>query len=110
MCNRRILILLGVLFFLAMISSVGSRFYNTHFIHDAWYLDPKRGQSQQSDSPKWTVVFNFVWDFITFFLLYNNLVPISLTVTLEIIRFHQAVYINQVCRFVFVFQRVSGLL
>ncbi|KAJ1359226.1 amino acid transporter tat1 [Parelaphostrongylus tenuis] len=37
---------------------------------------------------------SFLWHVLTFFILYNNLIPISLQVTLEIVRFFQASYIN----------------
>jgi len=36
----------------------------------------------------------FGWQFITFFILYNNLIPISLQVTLELVKVIQAMYIN----------------
>lgn len=32
---------------------------------------------------------SFPWHVLTFFILYNNLIPISLQVTLEIVRFFQ---------------------
>ncbi|KAL7633000.1 UNVERIFIED_CONTAM: hypothetical protein RMT77_016710 [Armadillidium vulgare] len=39
-------------------------------------------------------VFNFGINFITFVILFNNLIPISLQVTLEVVRFIQATFIN----------------
>ncbi|XP_047480073.1 probable phospholipid-transporting ATPase IA isoform X2 [Penaeus chinensis] len=39
-------------------------------------------------------VFNFGINFITFIILFNNLIPISLQVTLEVVRFIQAGFIN----------------
>ncbi len=39
---------------------------------------------------------NFGFNFLTFILLYNNLIPISLQVTLEVIRFLQAFFIGWV--------------
>ncbi|XP_066951686.1 probable phospholipid-transporting ATPase IA isoform X4 [Macrobrachium rosenbergii] len=39
-------------------------------------------------------VFNFGINFITFIILFNNLIPISLQVTLEVVRFIQATFIN----------------
>uniref|UniRef100_A0A1I8B4S0 Phospholipid-transporting ATPase n=1 Tax=Meloidogyne hapla TaxID=6305 RepID=A0A1I8B4S0_MELHA len=38
---------------------------------------------------------SFLWNALTFFILYNNIIPISLQVTLEVVRFFQAGYINQ---------------
>jgi len=38
--------------------------------------------------------FQFGWNVLTFFILYNNLIPISLQVTLEMVKFVQAYFIN----------------
>ena len=38
---------------------------------------------------------NFFWNVLTFVILYNNLIPISLLVTLEIVKFVQAKFINK---------------
>lgn len=45
-----------------------------------------------SDSPP----SNFGYNFLTFIILYNNLIPISLQVTLEVVKFIQAIFINWV--------------
>ena len=37
---------------------------------------------------------NFGYNFLTFFILYNNLIPISLQVTLELVKFVQAMFIS----------------
>lgn len=37
---------------------------------------------------------NFGYNLLTFIILYNNLIPISLQVTLEMVRFLQAIFIN----------------
>ncbi|KAK3100430.1 hypothetical protein FSP39_019862 [Pinctada imbricata] len=37
---------------------------------------------------------NFGFNFLTFIILYNNLIPISLQVTLEVVKFIQAIFIN----------------
>lgn len=37
---------------------------------------------------------NFGYNLLTFIILYNNLIPISLQVTLELVRFLQAIFIN----------------
>ena len=39
---------------------------------------------------------NFFLNFLTFFILYHNMIPISLQVTLEFVKFFQAYYINWV--------------
>lgn len=40
------------------------------------------------------VVTNFMLQFLTYVILYNNLIPISLQVTLEFVKFVQVFYIN----------------
>lgn len=37
---------------------------------------------------------NFMYNLLTFLILFNNLIPISLQVTLEVVRFIQAIFIN----------------
>jgi len=39
---------------------------------------------------------NFGLNFLTFIILFNNLIPISLLVTLEVVKFIQAYFINWV--------------
>ena len=39
---------------------------------------------------------NFGYNFLTFIILFNNLIPISLQVTLEVVKFIQAIFINWV--------------
>jgi phospholipid-transporting ATPase len=45
---------------------------------------------------------NFGWDLLTFVILYNNLVPISLQVSLEVVRVFQAQFINNVSFLLFI--------
>lgn len=37
---------------------------------------------------------NFAFNLLTFIILFNNLIPISLQVTLEVVRYVQATFIN----------------
>ncbi|KHN72946.1 putative phospholipid-transporting ATPase IA [Toxocara canis] len=83
MTNRRIVFLFFVLVTLAVVSAIGAHFYEETRLKDAYYLE--FFGSKQS---------NFFWNVLTFFILYNNLIPISLQVTLELVRFFQASYIN----------------
>ncbi|CAI2349433.1 unnamed protein product [Caenorhabditis sp. 36 PRJEB53466] len=82
--NYRIIFLFFVLVALALISALGSEIWRSGNIPQAWYL------SFLEHDPKGS----FLWGVLTFFILYNNLIPISLQVTLEIVRFFQAIYIN----------------
>ncbi|GMT17548.1 hypothetical protein PFISCL1PPCAC_8845, partial [Pristionchus fissidentatus] len=83
MTNRRILVLFFVLVSLAIISAIGAEIYNSTYVPEAWYIS-------------WILRdgAGFLWNVLTFFILYNNLIPISLQVTLELVRFFQASFIN----------------
>ena len=83
--NRQIVLLFGVLLILALISTVFSVVWSNSHEQKDWYL----GYSSTS-SPQ-----NFALNFLTFIVLYNNLIPISLIVTLEVVKFVQAlIFIN----------------
>lgn len=79
--NRQMLFLFGILLTIGFISTVFSAFWNAN--NNPWYLS---GFSDRSSS--------FAFTFLTFVILYNNLIPISLQITLEIVRFIQAQFIN----------------
>ena len=81
--NSRIFFLFIVLVALALLSSGGAIIFHQYYLHGAWYLE---GITEM----------NFVWNVFTFFILYNNLIPISLQVTLVLVRFFQAGYISNV--------------
>ncbi|XP_061877847.1 phospholipid-transporting ATPase IB isoform X3 [Entelurus aequoreus] len=82
--NMQILVLLGILLVMALISSVGAAIWNTqHTDTSCWYL------SRVGD-----ISANFAYNLLTFIILYNNLIPISLLVTLEVVKFTQALFIN----------------
>ncbi|TMS16361.1 Phospholipid-transporting ATPase IB [Larimichthys crocea] len=82
--NMQILVLFGILLVMALISSVGAAIWNREHTEDAcWYL------SRAGD-----ISTNFAYNLLTFIILYNNLIPISLLVTLEVVKFTQALFIN----------------
>uniref|UniRef100_A0A8C3AVQ7 Phospholipid-transporting ATPase n=1 Tax=Cyclopterus lumpus TaxID=8103 RepID=A0A8C3AVQ7_CYCLU len=82
--NMQILVLFGILLVMALISSVGAAIWNDKHTEDAcWYL------SRAGD-----ISTNFAYNLLTFIILYNNLIPISLLVTLEVVKFTQALFIN----------------
>jgi magnesium-transporting ATPase (P-type) len=43
-----------------------------------------------------TVTNHFGYTFLTFFILFNNLIPISLQITIDLVKFIQAYFINWV--------------
>uniref|UniRef100_A0A3B3TMN4 Phospholipid-transporting ATPase n=1 Tax=Poecilia latipinna TaxID=48699 RepID=A0A3B3TMN4_9TELE len=82
--NMQILVLFGILLVMALISSVGAAIWNREHTDEAcWYL------SRAGD-----ISLNFAYNLLTFIILYNNLIPISLLVTLEVVKFTQALFIN----------------
>ncbi|CAG9857925.1 unnamed protein product [Phyllotreta striolata] len=82
MTNTQILLLFGVLFLMCVICSIFNIFWTNKHTKTDWYIGLK--DVQQS----------YFYTFITFLILFNNLVPISLQVTLELVRFIQAIFIN----------------
>ncbi|XP_056012392.1 probable phospholipid-transporting ATPase IA isoform X3 [Ostrea edulis] len=81
--NIQILFLFGVLLFLALASTIANKVWTSWHVNKDWYLG-------YQDSPP----SNFGYNFLTFIILYNNLIPISLQVTLEVVKFIQAIFIN----------------
>ncbi|XP_073778311.1 phospholipid-transporting ATPase IA isoform X1 [Danio rerio] len=81
--NFQILVLFGCLLAISLVCSIGQTIWKYQFGNDAWYMDLNYGGAA-----------NFGLNFLTFIILFNNLIPISLLVTLEVIKFVQAFFIN----------------
>uniref|UniRef100_A0A1B6DN12 Phospholipid-transporting ATPase n=1 Tax=Clastoptera arizonana TaxID=38151 RepID=A0A1B6DN12_9HEMI len=82
MTNTQVLMLFFLLIVLCLISAIFNELWTKS--HDShWYL----GINEHA-------VKNFAYNLLTFIILYNNLIPISLQVTLEVVRFVQAIFIN----------------
>ncbi|KAM8977633.1 phospholipid-transporting ATPase IB [Pelodytes ibericus] len=81
--NVQILVLFCILLVMALISSVGALLWNQKYHETNWYLGTNEAVSN-----------NFGYNLLTFIILYNNLIPISLLVTLEVVKFTQALFIN----------------
>jgi phospholipid-transporting ATPase len=64
----------------AVFNLIGTNFANEKY----WYI----GEVKQMG------LMSFFFNILTFMILFNNLIPISLTVTLELVRFAQAIFIN----------------
>jgi len=80
--NYQIIFLFGILVVLAVTSTIGN------------YLQSNKNEDHGYLKPSPNDYIGFGWTFVTFFILYNNLVPISLQVSLEIVKYIQALYIN----------------
>ena len=84
MLNRQILMLGAILISLSIISSIGDVIVRTTSSNHLWYLyyDGFNGAKQ------------FFSDILTYWVLYSNLVPISLFVTVELVKYFMAFLIN----------------
>ncbi|XP_020308566.1 phospholipid-transporting ATPase IA isoform X5 [Oncorhynchus kisutch] len=83
--NFQILLLFGCLLAISLVCSIGQTIWKYQYGNAAWYMD--------LNSPDGGAA-NFGLNFLTFIILFNNLIPISLLVTLEVIKFTQAFFIN----------------
>ena len=81
--NYQIIFLFVILVILSLVSAIGNLIKNNNDESHEFYI--KADENVNS---------GFGWQFITFFILYNNLIPISLQVTLEIVKVFQASYMN----------------
>lgn len=68
---------------LCFISAIFNEIWTRRHFRTDWYLGIDDVLSK-----------NFGYNLLTFIILYNNLIPISLQVTLELVRFMQAIFIN----------------
>uniref|UniRef100_A0A2A4JL18 Uncharacterized protein n=1 Tax=Heliothis virescens TaxID=7102 RepID=A0A2A4JL18_HELVI len=78
--NTHILMLFMILLTLSLLSAGFNELWMR--AHTDWYIGLEEAQNA-----------NFGFNFLTFLILYNNLIPISLQVTAEIVRFFQAKFI-----------------
>ncbi|KAH8828098.1 calcium transporting ATPase [Flagelloscypha sp. PMI_526] len=84
--NLQIVFLFIMLLALSLGSTVGSSIRTWFFSSAQWYLVEGNTVSDRAKG--------FVEDILTFIILYNNLIPISLIVTMEVVKFQQAQLIN----------------
>jgi phospholipid-transporting ATPase len=84
MLNRQILMLGAILISLSIISSVGDVIVRARAGRKLWYLDLGAFNGAKQ----------FFSDILTYWVLYSNLVPISLFVTIEIVKYAQAFLID----------------
>lgn len=84
MVNKQILMLVAILLVLSLVSSVGDLAIRLKESAQLVYLDYKRFEPAKQ----------FFSDIFTYWVLYSNLVPISLFVTMEIVKYYHALLIN----------------
>jgi phospholipid-transporting ATPase len=76
--NTQILMLFFILIVLCLVSAIANEVWTREHVSIDWYLGLETVLSK-----------NFGYNLLTFIILYNNLIPISLQVTLELVRFLQ---------------------
>ncbi|KAF5302279.1 hypothetical protein FQA39_LY10318 [Lamprigera yunnana] len=81
--NIQILLLFGILLVMCLICAVCNELWTKNHVVADWYIGLEEVFNQ-----------NFMYNLLTFIILFNNLIPISLQVTLEVVRFIQAIFIN----------------
>ncbi|KAN0062782.1 aminophospholipid translocase [Thecaphora frezii] len=84
--NVQILLLFILLLALSIASAIGAIVRNTAYTGEMRYLmldEDSAGKARR-----------FVEDILTFVIAYNNLIPISLIVTMEVVKYQQAMLIN----------------
>ncbi|XP_025986709.2 probable phospholipid-transporting ATPase IA isoform X9 [Solenopsis invicta] len=81
--NTQTLMLFFILLLLCILSTIFNVVWTNANKDGLWYLGLKEEMSK-----------NFIFNLLTFIILFNNLIPISLQVTLEVVRFVQATFIN----------------
>ncbi|XP_014614054.1 PREDICTED: probable phospholipid-transporting ATPase IA isoform X2 [Polistes canadensis] len=81
--NTQILMLFFMLLLLCLLSAIFNVIWTNANSTGLWYL----GLNEEMTK-------NFIFNLLTFIILFNNLIPISLQVTLEVVRFVQATFIN----------------
>ncbi|KAF8496459.1 calcium transporting ATPase [Russula emetica] len=84
--NTQIVFLFILLLALSIGSTIGASIRSWFFASRQWYL---MGTTSLGGRVK-----EFIEDILTFIILYNNLIPISLIVTMEVVKFQQAQLIN----------------
>lgn len=88
--NYQILMLIAILIVLSVISSVGDLIVrNNQWQHLAYLAYDDPSSLTASDQAQ-----RFIGDLATYWVLYSNLVPISLFVTIEIVKYWHAILIN----------------
>ncbi|KAI9462638.1 calcium transporting ATPase [Russula earlei] len=84
--NTQIVFLFILLLALSVGSTIGASIRSWFFASKQWYLMEATSLGGRAKE--------FIEDILTFIILYNNLIPISLIVTMEVVKFQQAQLIN----------------
>ncbi|CAF1402273.1 unnamed protein product [Rotaria magnacalcarata] len=89
--NSQILFLLVLLIIICSFSTIAGEIWNYRNKIAHWYLGLAYATDDKATA---TVPNHFGYTFLTFFILFNNLIPISLQITIDLVKFIQAYFIN----------------
>ena len=84
--NKQILFLFVLMLIMSLVSTIGNCIRTWFFSDQDWYLELGINMPNKARQ--------FVENILTFIILYNNLIPISLIMTMEVVKFQQAQFIN----------------
>lgn len=90
--DRIIYVLLAALLGISLISSIGFFVRTKYQMPDWWYLRPENPMSCYDPNK---AVASGLCHFVTALMLYGYLIPISLYVSIEMVKFLQAIFINR---------------
>ncbi|XVF25350.1 hypothetical protein REPUB_Repub13aG0205600 [Reevesia pubescens] len=94
-----IYLLFSMLLLVSLVSSVGSSMFMRHEMADWWYLQLPDGSNSEKDDDKFfnlsKPVKSAILQFIRALVLYGYLIPISLYVSIEVVKVLQAMLINK---------------
>ncbi|XP_078180817.1 putative phospholipid-transporting ATPase 4 isoform X2 [Carex rostrata] len=90
--DKIIYVLFSVLVLISLISSIGFAVNTKYYMPHWWFLEPKNTNNLYNpDKPALSGLFHL----ITALILYGYLIPISLYVSIEVVKVLQAMFINQ---------------
>jgi phospholipid-translocating ATPase len=90
--DKIIYVLFSVLVLISVISSIGFAVNTKYYMPDWWFLEPKNTTNLYDPTkPALSGLFHL----ITALILYGYLIPISLYVSIEVVKVLQAMFINQ---------------
>lgn len=90
-----IYVLFSILFLISLVTSIGSAIYTENDMVNSWYLRLKdeKGKDPAFDPTEFLV--SCFYQFVRALILYGYLIPISLYVSIEIVKVLQAMLINK---------------
>ncbi|CAG8563411.1 1479_t:CDS:10 [Cetraspora pellucida] len=86
MVNIQIIFLFGILLVMSLACSIGSAVRTLRYGGEMAYIPFPTNNNN--------ILLQFLFNILTFIILFNNLIPISLIVTMEVVKFQQALLIN----------------